>query len=186
MAHRRADVVDTALTVLDRWGLADLSMRRLAGELGVQPSALYHHVASKQVLLAAVADEIVARGPAPAAASDWRELARNVAVALREAMLAWTDGAEVVATAHAFGLGARAAYADLRGALAAAGLPEEDEAAAARTLLLYVLGHVQAEQTHLQAVTAGALADDLPETSDFGMGLDLILTGIAESARLHT
>ena len=38
-------------------------MRRLAAELDVRPSALYHHVPSKQVLLAAVADEVLRRGP---------------------------------------------------------------------------------------------------------------------------
>ncbi len=62
MRYHRADVVDRALAVLDAYGLADLTMRRLGGELGVQPSALYHHFPDKQSLLAAVADEILARG----------------------------------------------------------------------------------------------------------------------------
>ena len=48
--------------MLDRYGLADLTMRRLATELGVQPSALYHHFPNKQALLAAVADEVLRRG----------------------------------------------------------------------------------------------------------------------------
>ena len=65
MRHRRDDVVARALRVLDDHGLADLTMRRLGTELGVQPSALYHHFPSKQVLLAAVADEILARGARP-------------------------------------------------------------------------------------------------------------------------
>ena len=53
MRYRRGDIVERAVLVLDQFGLADLSMRRLAAELGLQPSALYHHVASKQELLAA-------------------------------------------------------------------------------------------------------------------------------------
>ena len=65
MAHRRQDVVEHAIAVLDAYGLADLSMRRLGAELGVQPSALYHHFTDKQTLLAAVADEILARGERP-------------------------------------------------------------------------------------------------------------------------
>ena len=67
MRYRRADVVEQALGVLDTYGLADLTMRRLGSELGVQPSALYHHFANKQPLLAAVADEILARGRARSA-----------------------------------------------------------------------------------------------------------------------
>ena len=35
MRYHRADVVDRALIVLDGYGLADLTMRRLGGELGV-------------------------------------------------------------------------------------------------------------------------------------------------------
>ena len=67
MRHHRDDVVARALRVLDDHGLADLTMRRLGTELGVQPSALYHHFANKQALLAAVADEILVPGRASAA-----------------------------------------------------------------------------------------------------------------------
>ena len=59
MRYHRADIVERALAVLDTYGLGDLTMRRLGAELGVQPSALYHHFANKQTLLAAVADEIL-------------------------------------------------------------------------------------------------------------------------------
>ena len=58
MPHRRADVLAHAVTLLDTHGLSALTMRRLGAELGVQPSAIYHHFPSKQALLAAVADEI--------------------------------------------------------------------------------------------------------------------------------
>ena len=52
---RRSDVVDTALQILARVGLPDLTMRAIGTELGVQQSALYHHFANKQAVLAAVA-----------------------------------------------------------------------------------------------------------------------------------
>ncbi|MFS0702718.1 TetR family transcriptional regulator, partial [Cellulomonas sp. 179-A 4D5 NHS] len=66
MALTRAQVVAAALEILDEYGLGDLTMRRLAGSLGVQPGALYWHVANKQALLAEVADAIVAELPVPA------------------------------------------------------------------------------------------------------------------------
>ena len=179
MRHHRADVVERALAVLDRYGLADLTMRRLGTELGVQPSALYHHFVNKQTLLAAVADEILARGrpPAPERA-DWQERAAAVCVGLREAMLAYRDGAEVVATVHAFGLGAAGPAEDLRDTLRVAGLPPALARTAARTLLHYVFGHVSEEQTHLQAGSAGAIVDEPREESDFLTGLSLVLDGI--------
>src|SRR6476659_7853242 len=179
MRYHRADVVDRALAVLDTYGLADLSMRRLGAELGVQPSALYHHFANKQTLLAAVADEILARGsrplPDPGA---WEERVVAVCVGLREAMLAFRDGAEVVATVHAFGLGAAGPAGDLEATLHGAGLPDALTRTAARTLLHYVFGHVSEEQTHLQAGSAGAIADEPREESDFLTGLALVVDGI--------
>jgi AcrR family transcriptional regulator len=182
MRHHRADVVERALAVLDAYGLGDLTMRRLGTELGVQPSALYHHFATKQLLLAAVADEILARGrPAtdgPAGATwDVRVVAR--CRALRDALLAYRDGAEVVATVHAFGLGARAPYDDLRATLRDAGLDDELAVTATRTLLHFVFGHTTDEQTHLQAGSAGAIADGPRECDDFDQGLALVVDGIA-------
>jgi TetR/AcrR family tetracycline transcriptional repressor len=181
MRHHRADVVERALSVLDTYGLGDLTMRRLGAELGVQPSALYHHFATKQLLLAAVADEILARGRAAAdgpegATWDARVVAR--CRALRDALLAYRDGAEVVATVHAFGLGARAPYDDLLATLRGAGLDDELAVTATRTLLHFVFGHTTDEQTHLQAGSAGAIADEPRERDDFDQGLALVVDGI--------
>ena len=53
------DIVAAGLEILDNYGLEDLSMRRLAQLLDVKASALYWHVANKQTLLAAMADEIL-------------------------------------------------------------------------------------------------------------------------------
>ncbi|WP_182526137.1 TetR/AcrR family transcriptional regulator C-terminal domain-containing protein [Nocardioides dongkuii] len=178
MRHHRADVVERALAVLDAYGLADLSMRRLGAELGVQPSALYHHFANKQLLLAAVADEVLARGPRPPAEGTWDERVAAVCSGLREAVLAYRDGAELVATVHAFGLGARAPYDDLVAALRHGGLDDGLVPVAARTLVHFVLGHVSDEQTHLQAGSAGAIGDGPRETSDFTLGLGIVVDGI--------
>lgn len=179
MGHRRADVVEHALGVLDTYGLADLTMRRLGAELGVQPSALYHHFANKQSLLAAVADEILARGPHGRRPEAWDDRAAVVCTELRDAMLAYRDGAEVVATVHAFGLGATAPRDELVAACREAGLDEALAGTAARTLLHFVFGHVSDEQTHLQAGSAGAIeGGDLPAASDFATGLGIVLDGI--------
>ena len=65
--HKR-DVVEAATALLDDYGIADLTMRRLARELNVSPGALYWHFANKQELLGAVADRILEPvGDVPAA-----------------------------------------------------------------------------------------------------------------------
>jgi len=176
MRYRRDDVVARAVDVLDRYGLADLTMRRLGAELGVQPSALYHHFANKQSLLAAVADEMLAR-PAWPTDGPWESRATEVCAVLRDALLAYRDGAEVVATVWAFGLGANRPYDALVGALTEAGLGELAPVAA-RTLLHFVYGHAVDEQTHLQAASVGAIDDEPRESSDFETGLGLIMAGV--------
>jgi AcrR family transcriptional regulator len=178
--YHRADVVERALGVLDAYGLADLSMRRLGAELGVQPSALYHHFANKQLLLAAVADEILARGGRGPRSGAWDDRVAATCTELREAMLAYRDGAELVATAYSFGLGATAPYDALVDALADAGLAAELVPTAARTLLHFVFGHATDEQTHLQANSAGAIDDDPWPESDFAAGLGIVLDGIRQ------
>ncbi|HYH71619.1 MAG TPA: TetR family transcriptional regulator [Nocardioides sp.] len=178
MAHHRSDVLGHAVTLLDSHGLAALTMRRLGAELGVQPSAIYHHFASKQELLAAVADEILARGSRPRTAVEWPDQLREVCSELRHAMLACTDGADVVATVSAFGLGAAAPVKEIEAILTSADVPDELVAVASRTFVHYVFGHAFEEQTARQAVRLGAVERSLESLPDFDLGLDLVIDGL--------
>lgn len=182
MSYHRSDVVARAVEVLDDYGLASLTMRRLGSELGVQPSALYHHFLNKQSLLAAVADEILVRGRRPRTASSWDARVVEVCTELREAMLAYRDGADVVATVYAFGLGASVPGDELDEVLGGANFPDDLVAVASRTLLHFVFGHTFEEQTALQANSVGAI--DLPaRVSQFDLGLALVLDGLRSRVR---
>jgi AcrR family transcriptional regulator len=50
-------LIATARELLEREGMEAISMRRLAQELAVQASSLYHHFADKSALLRAVAEQ---------------------------------------------------------------------------------------------------------------------------------
>ena len=177
MSHHRSDVVEHALDVLDRHGLADLSMRRLAADLGVQPSALYWHFANKQALLAAVADEVLRRGERPVPDGPWAERVTAYAHQLRDAMLAYRDGAELVATAQAFGLGEADPAGRLQELL---GLDDQLGRVAATAVLHFVLGHVTDEQMNVQASSVGAIEDDpLARADTFATGLGIVVAGVA-------
>jgi TetR/AcrR family transcriptional regulator, tetracycline repressor protein len=186
--YRRNDVVERALAVLDEYGLADLSMRRIASELGLQPSALYHHFANKQSLLAAVADEVLARGSRGQHDQlPWDDAVVAISHELRDAMLAYRDGAELVATVHAYGLGTRSPVGALVGALSRGGFAFELAHPAATTIVHFVFGHVSDEQMHLQADSAGALGvhEMRPGSSSFELGLGLILDGVRQRRPVH-
>lgn len=181
MRYRRADIVERALEVLDDYGLGDLTMRRLATELGLQPSALYWHFDNKQALLAAVSDEILARGHSPESPEpSWEACVVRHCNALRDAMLSYRDGAELIASTFALGLGAREPLARLVDHIASGGFERRFASSAATTLLHFVLGHVCDEQMHLQANSVGAIDATIdPGGSDsYTLGLAIIIDGI--------
>lgn len=188
--HSLDDVLAAAMAILDENGLPDLTMRRLAASLGVQPSALYWHVPNKQTLLALIADRIVsAARPSETTAADWKVTVRRDALALRDALLAYRDGAEVVSSTLALGLGAEDARGRLAEALAGAGLVPSEREMAAATLLHFILGHVWHEQQRLQADSLGVVAPEHSTDPDaaaashdgpgsFEFGVDLLLEGL--------
>ena len=185
----RADIVDAAVSILDRGGLPALAMRRIAAELDVQQSALYWHFANKQELLAALADRILEATAAPTA-SDWPDRIAELAIALRATLLEHKDGADLVATAYAFGLGADAAVQPFLDELTAAGLAAADAATAASVLLHFVLGYTTGEQQHHQATALHALdSGRMPHgrdpfgPEDFQRGVQLIVRGIRPPQR---
>ncbi|MET8050769.1 MULTISPECIES: TetR/AcrR family transcriptional regulator [unclassified Streptosporangium] len=56
----RQAVIEQALKLADTDGLQAVTIRRLAAELGVTPTALYWHVKNKDELLSALADHLLA------------------------------------------------------------------------------------------------------------------------------
>lgn len=189
--HKR-DVVEAATTLLDSYGIADLTMRRLARELDVSPGALYWHFANKQQLLGAVADRILQSvDDVPAG---WRDRVTGLSGRLRDALLSHTDGAELVSASFAAGQSEAMAHllARLADAAVEAGVDAAHAELAARTVVYYVLGFTADEQSRLQWDAAGAelpgeqsvLTED--PSARFAFGLHLLVNGIAvHKASLH-
>jgi AcrR family transcriptional regulator len=184
--HTRDDVARTALRILDDYGLPDLTMRRLAAALDVQPSALYWHFENKQSLLAELADRIVATSVPRGAGADSTSTTRAEAANLRDALLAYRDGAEVVSSTLALGLGSTTAHDRLEAAIIADGFDAEIAHRAATALLHFVLGHVSHEQQRMQYDSIGLIAVD-PSASpleeedsaaEFAFGVDLLVSGL--------
>lgn len=142
--------MDAAVAILQDFGMGDLSMRRVAAVLGVQASALYWHVPDKQTLLARVADRIVVEIEHAAAArrgTGGDGGLAEMAEAAEEVLLRHRDGAEVLTTALALGLGGLGLHRLLT---AAAPTPAEGERA-----LALVLGTVSLRQQRAQAEALG-------------------------------
>lgn len=192
MHLNRAEVVRAALEIIDEYGLADLTMRRLATVLKVQPGALYWHFPDKQTLLGAIADRILAPLEDMVPESQWTTQLPELAHRVRNALLAHRDGAELVSATYASRLTTNRVRERMAGALIQSGPPGADAALAASTLLYYILGHTVDEQARMQMDSAGALGDhasplfDIPDaTARFDFGVQLFISGIGARMALE-
>src|SRR3569833_2861361 len=83
----RERVLRTAVALADERGTEELTMRKLAKELGVEAMSLYNHVAHKGDLLDGMIDLVLGEIEPPAAGGDWKAELRKRAVSTRDALL---------------------------------------------------------------------------------------------------
>lgn len=176
----RASIAEAALVVLDRDGLAELSMRHVASELGVKAPTIYYHYPNKAALLAAVADSIL--GSAPALPDGgWGLVVRAWMEDLRATLLTHRDAAELVSAASASGLMSVNPAAEVIELLQREGWTELDAKWSAAAMVRFVLGHVAEEQARFNLVADGTLPEgtDPLDPQAFSHGVRLLLAGTA-------
>lgn len=194
MQLHRSDVVAKAAEILDNYGIADLTMRRLARELNVSPGALYWHFADKQELLGAVADRLLTPAGTGKPDDHWPDRIVALCTALRDALLSCTDGAELVSASFSTG---RSTELDrivdgLALACVGSGLTADDAELAARSIIYYVLGFTADEQSRIQWDAAGATVADSDAvwsenaSGRFAFGLGLLIDGLAAHGADHS
>ena len=202
----RARILAAAVRLVDRDGLAALSMRRLGQELGVEGMALYKHFPSKDALLDGMAGAILAEMAIPPAdGAHWRESGREVARAYRRVAHAHPNVFPIVAARSLNSPEALRPWEATLAILDGAGLPEEMVLPVFWTVSSFVVGFVLREITAPSLVITDLAQPQVdfaaipPETyprvaalasrlatrradadADFEFGLDLILAGISE------
>jgi AcrR family transcriptional regulator len=140
-------IVDGALSLLERDGVAMLSMRRLGAELGVEGMAIYHHLAGRDALLRALADRLAQPLCELELCDDWRDACRRFATALHDTALTHP------ATFRLVGLQPFDSPASLRpverllGVLVASGFSPADGLGVYRAVASYARGYALAEST---------------------------------------
>ncbi|MFD9452414.1 TetR/AcrR family transcriptional regulator [Streptomyces sp. NPDC059985] len=204
----QARTVESALALLNDSGLDALTMRRLADAMGVQAGALYRYFRTKDDLLTAMAERMMAGVCAPAGGADWSERLSVLARTLRQALLAHRDGARVFAGTHSTGPGTLGFAEDCIGILRNAGFTDADAARALMAVVHFTIGHTLEEQAALRPgggspadpnVLREAVSPDeyphltaaLPTLTDadyaphFEFGLALLVTGLQALRQPH-
>jgi AcrR family transcriptional regulator len=200
----RPSILQAARRIADTDGVDHLTMRRLAGELGVMPNTLYSYFPHKEALLDALLDDLLGDiDPGDPTEGDWRDGLAEVMDASRRLLLAHPQLASAFLARPALGPNA-ARLGEITFALLRRGGLDGDRAVEAfRVLLIYSLGFAafqaprlrtdSPERTQRVEATFAGLADDTyPEmrrlaghlaapTTDrhFRTGLRWLLDGIS-------
>ena len=185
----RERVLDAAMRLADAQGIESLTMRKLAGALGVEAMSLYNHVASKADLVDAMVDHVVGEIALPARGR-WDAAIRECAVSAHEAFLRhpWACSLVVSPTSTLSARSPRLRYMEwLLGRLRAAGFTSELTYHAYHALDSHILGFTLWQLGH--AAGAQELAGDR-DFADFAATLvpELRTAGypnLAEHAEQH-
>ena len=194
-------ILETALRLIDTEGVGGLSMRRLALELGVFPTALYHYVPNKGALMQGVVEVVLADVElSDHTEREWRERLRELArdfrsIAHAHPRLLPELVAYPEATLEEYGI-----YEAIYEALEEAGLGPAEVARSSTLLFSYVTGFTLAEVNETLGPLTRAEREDLavlppekfpvtrrlaPQISavdldgDFEFGMDVIISGFA-------
>jgi AcrR family transcriptional regulator len=83
----REKIAAAAIAIADAEGIASVSMRRIAQDLGVGTMSLYYYVKTKADLIAAMDDAIMADVVAPSLPTNWRAALVTIATRTRDTLM---------------------------------------------------------------------------------------------------
>ena len=205
----RERVLQGAVAVADAGGIASLTIRSLATELGVKPMSVYHHVANKEEILDGIVDLVFSEIELPTIGGDWHEEMRRRAASAREAMRRHPWAIGLVETRTSPGWATLKHHNAVIGTLREAGFSLQMTAHAFAMIDAYVYGFALSEATlpingpdtvsevaeqMMSFFTAGDYPHLLEFTlehvmkpgydygAEFEFGLEVVLDGLARSA----
>jgi AcrR family transcriptional regulator len=206
----RERVLTAAVAVADAGGVAALTIRSLADELGVKPMSVYYYVANKDEILDAIVDLVFSEIELPRAGGDWPAEMRRRAFSAREVLRRHPWAIALLQSRTSPGPATLRHHDAFIATLRRAGFSIAMTAHAFAVIDSYVYGFALSEAAlpihgpEPVAEVAGSMmrqyaADAYPQLAefttehiirpgyDFGdefpFGLDLILAGLARAAR---
>lgn len=189
-------LVAAALSVIDRDGLPGLTMRAVAGELGVATMGLYRYVADRQALEVLVVDHIFRTVDLELPAGRWTDRIRILMERLRVAVAAHPAVVPLVLRHRQAAPGSLQLIETMLAVLTEGGHTGLGRVVAQRTLIGHLLGFLQNEHyaalSGTGTVTMSELAPErypylastatdartLPPAEEFRRGLDIVLRGL--------
>jgi AcrR family transcriptional regulator len=168
----RARILAAARQLIDRDGWETLTIRRLAAELNIGATTLYHHVRDKEDLLLLLLDEYAAQIPQPELSEEPHERIVAASTALHDALAAWPWAAEVLTVDGFVGLLSEPALWTVETIVAGAvdaGCSPAQAVEVFRSLWYYTVGEILVRSRSSRRPVAGTPG---PGGNGFAAGLD--------------
>ncbi|MEU8251005.1 TetR/AcrR family transcriptional regulator C-terminal domain-containing protein [Nonomuraea sp. NPDC048916] len=147
----RQAILQAAVRLADQEGLAALSMRRIAAELGVEAMTLYHHVPNKNALLDGMVEQLLSETVPPLGVSSWQESLREYAHSFLAVLSAHPNLIPLAASRPAMTPQNLRTMETVLESLRSSGFELTQAYDVVRSLAAFVLGHVAA---HLDPIPA--------------------------------
>jgi AcrR family transcriptional regulator len=201
-------ILSAALRLADAHGLGALSMRKIAGELGVEAMALYNHVPNKDAILDGLVEAVLGEIELPQPDEPWQEGMRRRARSARAVFSRHPWAMGLVEARPQNSSPRRLGYYDtVLGSLRTAGFGHRLAMRAFSILDAFIFGFILQEQNlafgddeslqevgadllqqmadafpHLTEVTTAAMAEGYDFEAEYAFGLELLLDAL-ERAR---
>jgi len=156
----RDDIVRTSIKLLDRDGLDQFSMRRVAAELGtVATSALYWRIANKNDLLELAVDEVLADALVQVGDGDWRDQVTVVVRAAYQALWVHPWAPQLLASHAGLGPNYQALADQVLAILRSAGFKGVHLDAAVSAIFHYLIGSAVTDSAWSAVVRRSGLSE---------------------------
>ncbi|MDV3130080.1 TetR/AcrR family transcriptional regulator [Mycobacterium sp. 21AC1] len=167
-----ASITAAARQIADREGLAELTLRRIARELGTGPASLYRHIADRQQLLALLVDDLAGGYPLVDAPGPPIEQLTAQWLAMHDYLASHPWAARIIADGEHTVSSAQPVVDRCMLLLQAVGLDEASAHRTYRALWRLLIGHLLSRHPfgHLQGAP--------PEHDDFDWALRALLAGV--------
>ena len=180
-----AEILAAAFDLLEAKGFAAVSVRGVAGSLGITPTALYTYYPSKRALLRGMIEHLLARldlgnGRRPTEQAEVtgattvdavRARLVHLALSMRELLTGHAGALELIMSGPLDGPNAMRLNEALLESFTAAGLALDDAARAAYALQAYALGSIALESAEVDVEADAATSEPLITTDASGAAL---------------
>ena len=138
----RPAVLAAARTIVERDGIDALTMRRVAGELGSAPMAIYRHVRDKDELLVLLLDQLAAEVPRPRLPRAPRARLQRACRAMRDGLAQHSWVVDVLAQGDLIAPSILWLIEEITGAFVACGLTPAQAADGYRAVWQFTVGEL--------------------------------------------